>query len=166
MTIMARRSLMWITALAISGCTAALAAENDWKIAQSTDSLTGARIASITRTAVALKSDPDFAGLMIRCGPKQKVDVSVILIRPLPPRARPQVTITGGREQKSFRGSMAAAGAAILLPDEAEALVSGSWQRTPALTVVVKDGTDEIKGALDLTGLSAAYGNLLNSCAP
>ncbi|MGY4593255.1 hypothetical protein ACVWXL_001001 [Bradyrhizobium sp. GM22.5] len=112
-----------------------------------------------------MQSDPEFAGLIVRCAPKGKIDVLVALIRPFPPRSRPRVTIssTGGGTQ-TFEASMAAAGAAVLLPDEVSAFAAGKWQTTPSLSVVVKESDTEIKGVVTLSGLREAYNSLAASC--
>jgi hypothetical protein len=119
------------------------------------------------KTADTLRSDIDFAGLMVRCS-KAKVDVLVVLVTPLPPQSRPQVTIDPiqamNQTVRVFEGKMAAAGAAIVLPDEATNLAGGPWQSLPFLSLNVKEGDVAVKGVVALDGLRAAYGNLISSC--
>ena len=64
----------------------------------------------------------------------------------------------------TFEGSMAAAGAAVQLPDEVSAFAAGKWQTTPSLSVVVREGDSEIKGTVALNGLREAYHSLLANC--
>lgn len=136
-----------------------------WKFSRTQGPKEGESFAAITKTADTAQSDPDFAGLIVRCAPKGKIDVLVALIRPFPPRSRPNVTIaasTGGT--LTVEASMAAAGAAVLLPDEVSAFAAGKWQTTPSLSVVVKESDSEIKGLVSLNGLREAYQSLLANC--
>lgn len=141
------------------------ASSSIWKFARTPGSKEGESFASISKTAETMQSDPEFAGLIVRCAPKGKIDVLVALIRPFPPRSHPRVTIssTGGGTQ-TFEASMAAAGAAVLLPDEVSAFAAGKWQTTPSLSVVVKESDTEIKGVVTLSGLREAYNSLAASC--
>ncbi|MDF0516810.1 hypothetical protein P0R31_06155 [Bradyrhizobium yuanmingense] len=136
-----------------------------WKFTRTQGTKDGESFAAITKTADTTQSDPDFAGLIVRCAPKGKVDVLVALIRPFPPRSRPKVTIAAsGGGTLTFEASMAAAGAAVLLPDEVSAFAAGKWQTTASLAVVVREGDSEIKGMVALNGLREAYHALLANC--
>ena len=136
-----------------------------WKFSRTQGAKEGETFAAITKTADTTQSDPDFAGLIVRCAPKGKVDVLVALIRPFPPRSHPQVTITASSGGTlTVEASMAAAGAAVILPDEVSAFASGKWQTTPALSVSVKENDSEIKGVVALTGLREAYNSLVANC--
>ncbi len=112
-----------------------------------------------------MRSDPDFAGLMIRCAPKGKIDVLIALIQPFPPQSHPQVTVSSGSSSQVFEGAMTAAGAAVVLPDEAARLAQGPWQEVSSLAVSVKQDKSEIKGVVVLDGLREAYHLLTGSCA-
>src|SRR4051812_10711693 len=136
-----------------------------WKFARTQGPKEGDSFASISKTAETMQSDVEFAGLIVRCAPKGKIDVLVALIRPFPPRSRPRVTIAspaGGT--LAIEASMAAAGAAVLLPDEVSAFASGKWQATPSLSIIVKESDSEIKGVVALNGLREAYNSLLANC--
>lgn len=136
-----------------------------WKFSRTQGAKEGETFAAITKTADTTQSDPDFAGLIVRCAPKGKIDVLVALIRPFPPRSRPQVTIAASNGGTlTVEASMAAAGAAVLLPDEVSAFAAGKWQTTPSLSVAVKESDSEIKGVVSLTGLREAYNSLLANC--
>lgn len=161
-----------IPAAAAPGCTAAplvrvAASSSIWKFSRTQGPKEGESFAAITKTADTSQSDPDFAGLIVRCAPKGKIDVLVALIRPFPPRSHPRVTIasgaTGGGSQ-TFEASMAAAGAAVLLPDEVSAFAGGKWQTTASLSLTVKESDSEIKGVVALNGLREAYNSLLSNC--
>ncbi|PDT87387.1 hypothetical protein CO669_25965 [Bradyrhizobium sp. Y36] len=144
---------------------AAPAPSSVWKFSRTQGGKEGESFAAITKTADTAQSDPDFAGLIVRCAPKGKIDVLVALIRPFPPRSHPKVTIaasSGGT--LTVEASMAAAGAAVLLPDEVSAFAAGKWQTTASLSLVVKESDSEIKGVVALNGLREAYHSLLANC--
>lgn len=138
---------------------------SNWKFTRTQGGKADESFVAIMKTADTLQSDPDFAGLIIRCAPKGKIEVLVALIRPFPPRSRPQVTLASAGFSQSFDATMAAAGAAVLLPEEAGVLAGGKWLSTPSLTVTVKENTSEIKGIVTLNGLREAYATLLSSCS-
>jgi len=139
---------------------------SSWKFTRTQGPKDGESFAAITKTAETMQSDLDFAGLIVRCAPKGRIEVLITLIRPFPPRSRPQVTIasSGGGGSLTFKASMAAAGAAVLLPDEVSAFAGGKWQTTPSLSVLVKETDSEIKGVVALNGLREAYHSLLANC--
>lgn len=136
-----------------------------WKFSRTQGGKDGESFAAITKTADTTQSDPDFAGLIVRCAPKGKIDVLVALIRPFPPRSHPKVTIAAsGGGTLTVEASMAAAGAAVLLPDEVSAFAAGKWQTTASLSLVVRESDSEIKGLVALNGLREAYNSLLANC--
>lgn len=144
-----------------------VAAPSPWKFTRTQGTKEGESFAAIMKTADTAQSDPDFAGLIVRCAPMGKLDVLVALIRPFPPRSHPRVTITSGPGTSgamTFEASKAAAGAAVLLPDEVGAFAAGKWQTTPTLAVTVKESDSEIKGVVSLSGLREAYNSLLANC--
>jgi hypothetical protein len=161
-----------LTAGTASPCLGALTIQvqnrpSGWKLVRAPESeKPGAKSGGIAimKTADTMRSDPDFAGLMVRCADKGKIDVLVVLVSPFPPRSRPKVTIGAGPGAQVFEGQMAAAGAAVVLPEAVAALAGGPWQSTASLAIAVKDNDSEIKGIVALDGLRPAYGNLLASC--
>lgn len=150
-----------------SACIVQVAAPSSvWKFTRTQGAKEGETFAAIMKTADTTQSDPDFAGLIVRCAPRGKVDVLVALIRPFPPRSRPRVTIaSAGGGSLTFEASMAAAGIAVLLPDEVSAFAAAKWQTTPSLSISVKENDSEIKGMVALNGLREAYNSLLASCS-
>jgi hypothetical protein len=148
-----------------SGAFFTRAATSPWRLVRAKADKDGEAYVSIMKTADTLNSDPDFAGLMLRCGAKGKINVLVVLVRPLPPKSKPPVTIGAGPQGTTrFEGRMEAAGAAVLLPDVAGSLAGGPWQRLPTLAISVGEGADTTKGVVALDGLGAAYSNLVGSC--
>jgi hypothetical protein len=136
-----------------------------WKLARAKGPKAGEAFVSIMKTADTIRSDPDFAGLMIRCAATGKIDILIVLIQPFPPQSRPQVTIRSGSSFQVFEGAMTAAGAAVVLPDEAALLAQGPWQALPSLSMSVKENQSEISGVVILDGLREAYNLLTSSCA-
>jgi hypothetical protein len=141
------------------------AAPSGWKFTRAQGAKDGESFAAIMKTADTAQSDPDFAGLIVRCTPQGKVDVLVALIRPFPPRSHPQVTVAASGFSRTFEASMAAAGAAVLLPEEVSAFAAGKWQTTPSVATSVQGSGSEIKGVVTLNGLREAYNSLLANCS-
>jgi hypothetical protein len=141
------------------------AAPSGWKFTRAQGAKDGESFAAIMKTADTAQSDPDFAGLIVRCTPQGKVDVLVALIRPFPPRSHPQVTVAASGFSRTFEASMAAAGAAVLLPEEVSAFAAGKWQTTPSVAISVQGSGSEIKGVVTLNGLREAYNSLLANCS-
>jgi hypothetical protein len=138
---------------------------SNWRFSRAQGTKEGESFASIMKAADTAHSDPDFAGLIVRCAPKGKVDVLIALIEPFPPRSHPRVTVSSDGTIQAFEASITAAGAAVLLPDEAGTLAGAKWQTTSSLAVSVKDGDREVKGVVALNGFRAAYSGLTSSCA-
>ena len=115
------------------------------------------------------KSDLDLAGLMLRCG-ESGVEVLLVLVRPLPPRADPKVTVSAGGRTADFTATIVPPGVAVLLPKEATTLATGVWKAAPELSVQISavQGEDErkarIRGVISLAGLGEALALLLSNC--
>jgi hypothetical protein len=119
---------------------------------------------SILHTADALKSDPDFAGLMIRCREKLSLQVAFAVIRPFPPRAHPRVSISAGSGKASFEASVLPPGGLVTLPDEAEALTRGPWQSANEMSVEIKSNDYKVRGIVSLENLAGAIALLQANC--
>jgi hypothetical protein len=120
----------------------------------------GKEAVAIMRSADFTGSDPDFAGLMLRCGDPD-IEVLAVLLTPLPPRASPKVSINGTR----YDGTVTSPGAAVLLPPSVAALATGAWQALPKLDIAVESDGKTVKGTIALDGLAAALQTLTASCA-
>ena len=96
-----------------------------WRLVRTPNPRDGQDVISIMTTAELSGSDPDFAGLVLRCADPD-FETLVFLINPLPPRARPTISING----KEFEGSVIPPGASVLLPRTATALVKEQWRLT------------------------------------
>jgi hypothetical protein len=135
-----------------------------WQLVRSPGPQGGRDIVSIMHTADALRSDPDFAGLMIRCREKSGLQIALVVIRPFPPRAHPQVSIIGTHTTMRLQASVLPGGAALSLPNEAEVLAKGSWQSLSELAFAIEDDGVTIKGIVPLDNLSAALAFLQSNC--
>jgi hypothetical protein len=143
-------------------------ATGPWRLVRTPNPVGGRDAVSVMKTADITKSDIDLAGLMLRCG-ETNIEVLVVLVRPLPPRARPKVTVTADGKTMNFIASVVPPGAELLLPLEATALASGPWQAAPELSVEVGgvEGDDQptlIQGVISLAGLGAALPRLQANC--
>jgi hypothetical protein len=121
-------------------------------------------IVSIMHTADALKSDPDFAGLMIRCREKTTLQIGLIVIRPFPPRAHPRVVITSGHTRAQTEAAVLPGGIMLSLPNESSVLAKGPWQSLDHVSFAIEGDGVMISGIVPLENLSAALAFLQSNC--
>ena len=136
-----------------------------WRLVRTPRPDGGGDVLSMMRTADMLRSDPDLAGMTLRCG-QNGLEVLIIVIQPFPPRSRPQVTIGTVSQEFRFETSVIPPGAAILLPNDAASLANGPWQSLKELPIKVEQGETTIRGIVPLSGLTAAVQSLMTSCLP
>src|SRR5580704_8758076 len=86
-----------------------------WRLVRTPNPSKGGDTVSIMRTADIVKSDIDLAGLMLRCA-QTNFEVIIVLVRPLPPRAHPKVTVGTGGSGVEFTATVVPPGAEVLLP--------------------------------------------------
>ena len=134
-----------------------------WRLVRTPHPRGGADAVSIMRTADGLRSDPDLAGLMVRCA-DGGFEVLVVLISPVPPRARPEVTFRSGSGETRFVATVVPPGAAILLPKAAAELATGPWHGISEVLVEVSHDPTPVKGVIPLAGLKPALDTLTASC--
>ena len=143
---------------------AASVTDDSWPLVRTPNPQGGPDAVAIMRTADTAQSDPDLAGLMIRCREKPGLEVLLALVRPFPPRAKRDVVITSGTTQSILRGEATSTGTALVLPIEATAFTTGPWQGLKELAVTIKDPETEIRGVIPLGGLAPAMAKLSASC--
>jgi hypothetical protein len=121
-------------------------------------------IVSIMHTAALLQSDPDFAGLLIRCRETQGLQIAFVVVRPFPPRTHPQITVTTDHLSTHFQAEVLPSGSMLTLPDEAEVLAKGPWQSAHQLGVTIKGSDVTIHGIVPLDHLGNAIAMLQSNC--
>lgn len=119
---------------------------------------------AVMRTADITQSDPDLAGLLIRCRDKPGLEVVLALVRPFPPRSKRDVMVALGDSQITLQAETAAAGTALVLPVDAITFTTGPWQNLKQLSVTIKDPEADIRGVIPLDGIKPAISALLASC--
>lgn len=142
----------------------ATSATTDWPLVRTPHPKGGPEAVSIMRTADTDQSDPDLAGLMIRCAEKPGLEVLLALVRPFPPRAKRDVVVTTGTTKSVLHAEVSSIGTALILPIEATAFTAGPWQGMKELAVTINDPEAEIRGVISLEGLAPAMAKLSASC--
>jgi len=135
-----------------------------WPLIRTPHPKGGPDAVAILRTADTAKSDPDLAGLMIRCTEKPGLEVLLALVRPFPPRSKRDVVVTTGTTRSVLHAETSPAGTALILPIEATAFTTGPWQGLKELAVTINDPEAEIRGVISLEDLAPALAKLLASC--
>jgi hypothetical protein len=125
----------------------------------------GADAIAVMRTADTSQSDPDLAGLMIRCGERPGLEIVLALIRPLPPRSKRDVAILSGAGQSILlHAESASPGTALALPIDATAFTTGDWRELKQLSLRILDPQGDIKGVIPLDGVGPAIAKLSVAC--
>jgi hypothetical protein len=124
----------------------------------------GHEAASIMRTADTTRSDPDLAGLMIRCQEKPGFQVLLALVRPLPPLAKRSVVVSPTTTPTVIHARVSPLGTGIVLPVEPTAFTTGQWRDFKELAVLIQDPQADIRGVIPLEGLAPALAKLSAKC--
>jgi hypothetical protein len=132
---------------------------DNWPLIRTPNPKGGPDALAITRTADTSKSDPDLAGLIVRCQDKPGLEVLLAMVRPLPPKRKREVTLGLGTAKPVLQAEISETGTALILPIDPTALTS---QRE--LTVGLEDPDGSIKGVIPLDGLSPALAKLSATC--
>lgn len=143
---------------------AAPATADSWPLIRTPNPKGGPDAVAIMRMANTTQSDPDLAGLMIRCAEKQGLEVVLALVRPFPPRAKADVVVTSGTASSVLHAQASSVGTALVLPIEATAFTTGPWQGWKELAVTIKHPEAEIHGTIPLDGAAPAIAKLSASC--
>jgi hypothetical protein len=143
----------------------AAALAGGWRLVRTPSPRGGADAVSIMHTADTARSDPDLAGLMLRCG-DAGAEAVVVLLRPVSPRTRPQVSVTADGRAARFDATVVPPFTTVRLRADAAELVSGPWQAAAELAVEVEDEQAPVRGVVPVAGLRAAFQALLASCPP
>ncbi len=135
-----------------------------WRLIRTPNPAGGPESISIAKSANTTGSDPDIAGLMLRCGEGATTQVLVVLIEPLPLRAHPKVTVVAGATTTEFTASVVMPGTSVLLPEKASALIEDTWQSVPELSISISENRRSIHGVISLADIGAAMRTLQSSC--
>jgi hypothetical protein len=119
---------------------------------------------AIMRTADTAQSDPDFAGLIIRCGERQQLEVVLALIKPLPPLSKHEIVMSAGAEPSTLQAETTQQGTALALPIDAMAFTTGAWREAKDLSIKIIDPEGDIKGIIALDGVGPAIAKLTANC--
>lgn len=139
---------------------------DSWPLVRTPNPKGGPDAVAIMRTADTAQSDPDLAGLMVRCAEKPGLEVLLALVRPFPPRSKRDVVVTSGTAQSVLHAETLPTGTALVLPVEAMAFTTGPWQGMKELAVTIHDPEAEIRGVVPLDGLVPALAKLSTNCPP
>lgn len=124
----------------------------------------GHEAVSIMRTADTTRSDPDLAGLMIRCQEKPGFQVLLALVRPLPPRAKRSVVVSPTTTPTIIHAEISPQGTGLVLPVEPSMFTTGQWRNLKELAVLIQDPQADIRGVIPLDGLAPALAKLSARC--
>ena len=147
--------------LKASNSTTAL--DGGWRLVKTRDPGSGGETVSIMRTVDTAKSDIDLAGLSLSCGP-EGIQVVLIVLSPLPRGDHPRVTLTAGANRNEFEAAVTQSGASLLLPQAANNLAAGDWQKVPELSIEIATKSNPIRGIVPTRGLSSALRSLSQNC--
>lgn len=141
-------------------------ATDSWPLVRTPHPQGGPEAVSIMRTADTTRSDPELAGLMIRCAEKPGLEAILALLRPIPPRSKRDVVVTAGTAQVLLHAEVTSAGAALLLPIETSTFTTGPWRSSKEIAVTIKDPDGEIRGVIPIDGIGPAMARLSGNCPP
>jgi hypothetical protein len=147
----------------IAAASADAAQTGAWHLLRTANPRGGADAVSISYTADVTRSDPDLAGLMLRCG-EIGPEVVIVVISAFPYRAQPSLTIGADGKEWRFETRVVPPGAELLLPAQATALAVGSWQSAHELTVKISSPEQSFGGVIAIDGLGTALATLTANC--
>ena len=136
-----------------------------WRLVR-TPGPNGEAVVSIMKTAEALQSDAEFAGMMIRCRDTGGLQVAFVLVTPFGPRSKPQITVHDARQSRTFEASVLPTGTILGLPPDGGVLITGSWRNAKKLSVQIAGEGTIIRGEVLLDSLSPALDLLAANCPP
>ena len=133
-----------------------------WRLVKTPDPRGGPEAVSVLHAADTAKSDLSFAGLTFRCG-QTGIETLLIVLDALDRGSPHDVIVKSGSTETRFEAKAIQGGVVLLLPPNATALASASWQREPELSVEIA-GPAPIRGSVPIGGLSSALTVLSQNC--
>lgn len=135
-----------------------------WRLVRTPGPEKDGDIISIMHTADVLRSDPEFAGVVIRCRPKSVLQIALVVITPFRPRSHPALAVSLDHLTMRFKGEVIPPGSMVALPDGAEVLTKGQLQAASHLIVDIEGDGAKIHGVVQLDGISSAIAALQSHC--
>jgi hypothetical protein len=135
-----------------------------WRLIRTSRPNGAADAVAIMRTADTTRSDPDLAGLMIRCQEKPGLEVVLALVRPFPPRSKRDVVVNSGAAESVLHAESSPPGTALVLPVDAAAFTTGPFRELKLLSVRIKDPENDIRGIIPLDGVGSAIARVSANC--
>lgn len=138
--------------------------ESPWPLIRTPRPGGGPEAIAIMRTPDIFRSDPDLAGLMIRCREQTGLEVLLALVRPFPPRSKKDVIVMSGTTESTLKAETSDAGTALVLPVDATMFSTGPWRQWKELAIRIRDPGGDIRGVIPLDGAAQAIAVLSASC--
>jgi hypothetical protein len=136
----------------------------DWRWVRTPDPRGGPDAVSIMHTADMSQSDSGLAGLILRCA-QGGIEVLVIVVAPLPPRAHPRIRFGSPGKQQLLDAQVVPPFTALLLPREAPSIVAAlDASGAKALAIDVDSEHGPIRGIVALAGLRPDLERLSANC--
>jgi hypothetical protein len=136
----------------------------EWRLVRTPNPRGGIDAISVSHTAEIQKSDPNFAGIMLRCDQGQ-MEALVIVLEPYPPSAIIELTITRHNLPSKYRAGVVPPGVMVRLPADAATTLLAAGHQDEELTVsLASESTTPTKGVVKLSGLDQAVGTLRGLC--
>jgi len=137
-----------------------------WQLVRTPDPRGGADAISISHVADLQKSDPNLAGITLRCVNRQ-IEIFMIVIEPYPPNIPINLSLKlGNNSASTYRGNIVPPGVMVRLPPEAATAIFDRRPQFDDLNVSLAYGTAPVTtGLVKLTGLEQALGTLKTLCA-
>lgn len=120
-------------------------AEHGWRLSQTTNE--GRFAVTALRTADPAQSDTEIAGLMLRCA-DGNTDAILIMLSPLPPDAKPMVSLDLGGLQWQTQASVLPSGAGLLLSRDTIAFLGTKTKAGADLAFTVLEGGRQINARI------------------
>jgi hypothetical protein len=130
-----------------------------WRLVRTNNPAERRDVISIMATGELAESDIEFAGLNLRCATPD-FEVLVFLISPLPPSARPIVSLDGA----AFPATVLLPGTAMLLSQTATLLAKERWKSRAPVTIDIDNSGTKIHGVISLDGFDKALQTLSATC--
>jgi hypothetical protein len=137
---------------------------DSWPMVRTHHPQGGPDAVSIMRTPDTTRSDPELAGLMIRCAETPGLEAMLALVRAVPPRSRRDVVLAAGATEVLLHTEVTSAGTALLLPVETSTFTAGPWRDTKEIAVTIRDPDGEIRGVIPIDGIGPAMAKLSANC--